>query len=343
MIVIINGPLGVGKTEVSWHLIEHFDRGVMLDGDHIGAVHPFELYDPRRIAYLYQTIRHLVAFHVEHGYHNFVINYVFETPESLAHLRHLLADLDDEIYAFRLTCTEAEMERRIRARGGDRLEWELARFRELSEIQQAGAARGDMGYVVDTTSSTALQVAAAIWQNIRETVELVPYDPDWPAQYEAERARIKAALGDLALEIHHIGSTAVPGLDAKPIIDTMVVVRQLDDAAACIAPLQTLGYTFIDYPQNTDRRFFRKGLPRTHHLHIAEHGSVFLAEHLAFRDALRADAELRRQYATLKAELAMCHKNDRAAYSAAKTAFVEKAVAMWRQSAVRKVSHLRRI
>jgi tRNA A37 N6-isopentenylltransferase MiaA len=87
MIVIINGPCGVGKTEVSWNLVERFPEGVMLDGDHIGAVHPFEIYDQQRIAYLYQTIRHLVAFHIEHGYTNFVVNYVFETPESLAELR----------------------------------------------------------------------------------------------------------------------------------------------------------------------------------------------------------------------------------------------------------------
>lgn len=327
-IIIINGPLGVGKTEVSWRLVEYFDRGVMLDGDYIGAVHPFEIYDDERIEYLYQTMRHLVAFHVEHGYHNFVINYVFETHESLAHLRHLLADLDDEVYAFRLICAESEMKRRIQARDREQLEWELERFRELSAIQKAAATRGDLGYVIDTTSLTVSQVADAIWQNIREAVELEPYSSDWPAQYEAERSCIEAALGKLAVEIHHIGSTAVPGLDAKPIIDIVVAVRQFDDAWDCIAPLDTLGYTFIDYAQNTDRRFFRKGLPRTHHLHIVEQGSEALVRLLAFRDALCANPELRQQYAALKARLATHYKNDRAAYSAAKTAFIEKALAI---------------
>ncbi len=81
MIIIINGPLGVGKTEVSQKLVELFDKGVMLDGDAIGAVHPFKIYDDERIEYLYQTIRHLVAFHIQHGYSNFVINRHFRLDE----------------------------------------------------------------------------------------------------------------------------------------------------------------------------------------------------------------------------------------------------------------------
>ncbi len=326
MIILINGPCGVGKTQVSWALVEHFDKGVMLDGDYVGAVQPFEIYDDERIEYLYQTIRHLVAFHVEHGYANYVINYVFETPQSMARLRQLLSDLDDEIYAFRLTCAQDEMERRIRLRNTDQVAWELERFKELSAIQAVNAARGDLGYVVDTTSLDVSRVADAIWQNIREAVELAPYDPAWPAQYETEQAHIRAALGDLAVGIHHIGSTAVPGLEAKPVIDILVTVRALKDAIACVAPLQTLGYTFVDYAQNTDRRFFRKGLPRTHHLHIVEEGGRSMAEHLAFRDALRADPDLRQRYAELKSELAMRYRNDRATYSAAKTAFIQNAL-----------------
>jgi GrpB-like predicted nucleotidyltransferase (UPF0157 family)/predicted kinase len=328
--IIINGPCGVGKTEVSWDLVARFDKGVMLDGDFIGAVHPFEIYDDERIEYLYQTLRHLVAFHVAHGYHNFVINYVFETPQSLARLRHLLADLDDVVYAFRLTCAEDEMERRIRARNtGQEMEWHLKRFRELRAIQATNAARGDLGYVIDTTSLNVSQVADAIWKNVHEAVELAPYDPGWPAQYEAERARVQAALGDLAVEIHHIGSTAVPGLEAKPVIDILVAVRKLEDAMACVAPLQALGYTFIDYAQNTDRRFFRKGMPRTHHLHIVEQGSATMIQHLAFRDILRAHPELRQQYAQLKAELAARYKRDRATYTDSKSAFVKNVLASY--------------
>ena len=336
MIIIINGPLGIGKTEVSWKLAEHFDHAVMLDGDYIGAVVPFEIYDPERIEYLYQTLSHLVAWHVAHGYQDFVINYVFEEPESLARLRQLLSESSDEIYAFRLVCTEDAADQRIRKRGlalgheGAELDWELHRFRELIQIQDAAARSGDMGFVVDTTHLSAQGVADAIWNNVCEGVELLPYDPEWLARFEAEKARLQSVLGALAVEIQHIGSTAIPGLPAKPVIDILVTVRQLDDASACIAPLQKLGYTFVDYPQNTDRRFFRKGLPRTHHLHIVEQGGASHHEHIDFRDALLANPAWCEEYRQLKAELAEKYKNDRAKYSESKGAFVSSVLQRWR-------------
>lgn len=78
MIVILNGSVGVGKTSVSCALNESLDRSVMLDGDYLGAVRPFEIYDDARVAYLYKTVVHLLEFHQAHGYTNFVINYVLE-------------------------------------------------------------------------------------------------------------------------------------------------------------------------------------------------------------------------------------------------------------------------
>jgi GrpB-like predicted nucleotidyltransferase (UPF0157 family)/predicted kinase len=326
MIIIINGPLGVGKTEVAWKLIEKFDRAVMLDGDYLGAVHPFEIHNEQRADYLYQTLHHVTAFHVAHGWHNFVIDYVFETPESLAKLRHLLSDLDDVTYAFRLTCSAEEIDRRIRTRSSDpeRLAWESKRFRELRAIQDTNARRGDLGFVFDTTHLSIQGIADAIWNNITEEVALVPYDPAWPQMFEEEKKFIEAALGDRVTEIHHIGSTAIPGLAAKPVIDIMLVVRGLNEAVDCIGPLSDLGYAFIDYPQNTDRRFFRKGVPRTHHAHIVAQGNAELAHHLAFRAALRADPQLRDEYAALKYQLAERHRNDRAQYSDSKTKFVRR-------------------
>jgi GrpB-like predicted nucleotidyltransferase (UPF0157 family)/predicted kinase len=334
MIIIINGPCGIGKTSVAWELNARFDRAVMLDGDYVGAVQPFEIYDDERVAYLFRTLRHLIVFHIEQGgYHDFVINYVFETPEQLAGLRHLLSDLDDVIYAYRLVASDETIEARIRKRELESdadLRWHLSRYKELVAIQEATAKRGDLGFVVDTTGLTAAEAADAIWRDIHEAVELVGYDPAWPDMFEAERAKIVAALGDLALAVHHIGSTAIPGVDAKPVIDTMVVVRHLDDAVECIAPLRELGYAFIDYPQNIDRRFFRKGKPRTHHLHIVEAGNQSLADHIDFRDALRADADLRRQYQELKHALRAEHERDRARYSESKGEFVARVLAQWR-------------
>ena len=326
MIILINGPLGVGKTEVAWKLIEKFERAVMLDGDYLGAVHPFEIHDPQRVAYLYATICHVAKFHVDHGWQNLVVDYVFEQPESLAQLRRALNEIDDVTYAYRLTCSAEEIDRRIRSRSSDpdRLAWELRRFRELQALQDRNARRGDLGFVIDTTGLSLEEAADAIWRDITSEVTIDPYDPQWPTMYEEERERINGALDGLIAEIHHVGSTAVPGLPAKPIIDIMIAVRKFEDAIECIGPLHDLGYAFIDYPQNTERRFFRKGQPRTHHLHIVEVGSAELRDHLVFRDALRANAEWRDQYATLKSALADRHRNDRAQYSESKTEFVQK-------------------
>lgn len=171
MIIIINGPLGIGKTTVAWALNARMGPSVMLDGDFIGAVEPFEIYDEARIAYLYKTLAQLVAYHQrEGGYRNFVINYVFETPESLADLLALLRPLDDAIHVFRLTCAPEEMERRIRERGRADYEgqpsWELERCHELAAIQEAAAQRGFLGSVVDASALDVEQTAAAIWAQV---------------------------------------------------------------------------------------------------------------------------------------------------------------------------------
>lgn len=168
MIVIINGPCGIGKTTVAWKLQHRFERSVMLDGDHVGAVHPFEIYDDARIAYLYRTMQHLIKYHVAAGgYQDFVINYVFETPESLADLCGLLDGLAGEVRTFRLVASDEAIEARIRGRedAGD-LEWYLNRYKELVTIQTAAAKRGDMGEVVDTTGLLPTEVADLIWSRL---------------------------------------------------------------------------------------------------------------------------------------------------------------------------------
>ena len=170
MIIIINGPLGIGKSETSWELLYLFDKAAMLDGDYLGAVQPFEIYDEQRIAHLYETLRLVAGLHYTHGYQNLVINYVFETPESLANLRRLLVELDKQIYTFRLTCSEAEIARRIKQRSSDPegLAWELQRFRELTAIQNANARHGDLGEVINTTELSAREAARAIWEKTHE-------------------------------------------------------------------------------------------------------------------------------------------------------------------------------
>ena len=166
MIIIINGSLGVGKSSVSDELTWKFDKSIHLDGDYIGNVHPFEIYDEARIDHLYRTLALLVGFHHENGYHNFVINYVFESHDSLQLLLNLLVPLDPSIHIYWLTCDENEQAKRIRGRRRDELEWELSRFVELQRIQRKAAQLGFIGKEVDTTGLTSAEVAEKIWNDI---------------------------------------------------------------------------------------------------------------------------------------------------------------------------------
>ncbi len=163
-----------------------------------------------------------------------------------------------------------------------------------------------------------------------EPVAIVDYDHRWPARYEEERAKILKAIGDKLVLIEHIGSTAVLGLAAKPIIDIMAAVRRLADAEACIGPLQRIGYQYVpEYElELPERRYFHKGSPesRMHHLHIVEITSDFWRRHLLFRDYLRAHLEVAREYEGLKRRLAERHRFDRQAYTEAKTEFVQAVV-----------------
>jgi GrpB-like predicted nucleotidyltransferase (UPF0157 family) len=160
----------------------------------------------------------------------------------------------------------------------------------------------------------------------RVEVVLAAYNPAWPALYEAERATLQRATGDLFVVVEHIGSTAVPGLAAKPIIDIAATVCNLDQVNGYLEPLHTLGYLYVpEYEAEVpERRYFRKGLPGacTCHLHIYPVGHAQWDRHIRFRDYLRAHPATARAYAELKQHLASEHRWDRQAYTEAKTAFV---------------------
>jgi GrpB-like predicted nucleotidyltransferase (UPF0157 family) len=162
-----------------------------------------------------------------------------------------------------------------------------------------------------------------------EPIRLVPYDPSWPVRFEAERELLEKAIGPWIVGgIHHIGSTAVAGLEAKPVIDIMAGVRDLEESRACFGPLAHLGYVHFPYLPE-ERHWFCKPDPaaRTHHLHLVPAGSRRFRDHLAFRDRLRADPELAREYAELKRELAARFEHDREAYTSGKDDFVRRALA----------------
>ena len=166
-------------------------------------------------------------------------------------------------------------------------------------------------------------------QGYRDVI-VVEYDPSWPERYERERAAIVEALGDVmegVAGIEHVGSTAVPGLAAKPIIDIMVGLRELPVGERCVQPLEALEYEYRGEAGIPGRYYFRKGNPRSHHLHMVEHGSEFWRRHILFRDLLRKRPAVAREYAALKKELAVRYRTDRLAYTEAKTPFIDAALA----------------
>jgi len=153
----------------------------------------------------------------------------------------------------------------------------------------------------------------------------VAYDAQWPARFAAERALLHAAIGAQAVGgIHHVGSTSVPGLDAKPVIDILVGVDDLAASRALFGAVEGLGYHYAPYRTEEMHWFCKPSRAhRTHHLHLIPAASPRFREELEFRDALRADPSLAARYAQLKHELAGRHREDREAYTEAKSEFVE--------------------
>lgn len=155
-------------------------------------------------------------------------------------------------------------------------------------------------------------------------VRLVPYSDTWPALYAAEIARITQLLeaAGVRLVFEHTGSTAVPGLAAKPIIDILAGLADEEGRDAAIAALQAAGYTHRGEQEIPGRDFFRRGDPRQYHVHLARVDSSFWHDHRTFRDWLRTHPDAAAAYMALKRELAARFPADREAYINGKTAFV---------------------
>ena len=166
----------------------------------------------------------------------------------------------------------------------------------------------------------------------KRKVEIVNYDLQWPTLYEKEKALIQKAIGNITVRIEHIGSTAVPGLGSKPIIDIMAAVNTLSDAEQCIEPLQSIGYEYVpEYEASIpERRYFHKGHPpkeQHYHLHMVELTSDFWKKHLLFRDYLRTHPKIAQKYHQLKKRLALKYGSNREGYTEAKTSFIKSIVA----------------
>lgn len=163
-----------------------------------------------------------------------------------------------------------------------------------------------------------------------DPIRIVPYDPEWNASFEKYRQPLEVALASaLVRPVEHIGSTAVPGLASKPIVDMLAVVSDIDNVD--MAAVTDIGWLFAPEPSDEAERRRSFCTPsvehRTHHLHVVEQEFESWRQWLAFRDHLRCDPETARRYAELKIELASAHgddPNDRAPYRQGKSAFIDE-------------------
>lgn len=160
-------------------------------------------------------------------------------------------------------------------------------------------------------------------------VRVVTYDPAWPSLFAAEAARLRTIveLAGLPLVLEHMGSTAVPGLVAKPVLDLLGGYPSGASVSPYVATLEGADYVHRGEQGIPGREYFRRGAPRAYHLHLVVQGGPFWREHLAFRDALRAHSDVRAAYAALKLDLARRFPRDREAYTDGKSAFVRRVVA----------------
>jgi GrpB-like predicted nucleotidyltransferase (UPF0157 family) len=155
-----------------------------------------------------------------------------------------------------------------------------------------------------------------------DRVRLRPYTSRWAELFALEAPRIRAALGAMVVDVQHVGSTSIPGLMAKPILDIVVGLDQLAIYPLCIGPLAALGYEHVPWQGLAQNEVFSRGTPRTHLVHVVEHGGEKWRDYLKFRERLANVPGLAREYEALKRDLATTHELDRPGYTAAKHTFI---------------------
>ena len=220
------------------------------------------------------------------------------------HLHHLTPEPRDYEFLYpdflwAVYLSEARLIERNHARRGGEYE-EEAVFRSVGDASDLGLSSGSRFFL---TASDGIRKG-------QTPVVVVPYDPIWPAMFERERVTIMSALASIDVAIEHNGSTAVPGLAAKPKIDILVGLRTWDDLNPAVDALLAIGYEHERQLIKPRTFSVKRGRPTTHRVRFVERGSVLWSENLAFRDDLRADPDLAARYGHLKQDLAQRYAGD---------------------------------
>lgn len=154
-------------------------------------------------------------------------------------------------------------------------------------------------------------------------VFLIPWTEDWEREFILEKERIQNRIGNYTVAVHHIGSTSVKHLIAKPIIDIAIEIKNFNEGEFCVPPLEKIGYSYKGTNILPERHYFNKGEPGTHQIHMYQSGNKYLLEQLKFRDYLRNYEEARVEYEQLKLELSKSNKDNKHQYAEEKTDFVK--------------------
>jgi GrpB-like predicted nucleotidyltransferase (UPF0157 family) len=216
----------------------------------------------------------------------------------------------------------------------DRYALEAARL-GVQPDQLAPEERARLTREVLAVQYPGIEFAPASGRRVADSVEVIAYSDEWADSFEAWRMRLSEALGEAADRIEHVGSTAVPGLDAKPIIDIQVSVVDVEDEGAYVPAIEALEVSLRF--REPGHRYFRPAgnQPRTVQIHVCETGGEWEREHLLFRDYLRAHQEARLAYTRLKRDLSDRYRDDRLAYNEGKTIFILDALGQAESWAIR--------
>jgi GrpB-like predicted nucleotidyltransferase (UPF0157 family) len=196
----------------------------------------------------------------------------------------------------------------------------LARGIPVEALEAADRSR--LAVEVLTARDPGFTIVPESGRRQRDLVDVVQYDPEWPLRFQAWQRRLAMALAAIEPRIEHIGSTAVPGLSAKPVIDVSIAVSNVEDEASYGPAIEGLGVDLRS--RETGHRYFRPAgdRPREIQIHVCDRGSTFERAHLLFRDYLRQDQVVAGEYGRVKAEAAVRFRDDRIAYNEAKSGFI---------------------
>ncbi len=326
-IYLITGPMAAGKSTVSRLLASRFERGVHLEGDAFrrsivsGRVDITPDLPEEALAQLH--LRYRLAAAAADGYFEAGFTVALEDVVAgplLGDWRMMLRSRPCHVVVLFPSMEAIAAREAGRAEKGY-VDWTVE---QLYDGFQQHTPR--VGMWLDTTNMTADETVDEILRrtsSAREAIVISDYDADWPRQFEEIALPVREAMASLGATIEHIGSTSVPGLAAKPIIDIDVVVRSTGDVQPAIDRLRALGYEYQGDKGIPGRdAFLAPRGSRPHHLYVVVGGTEPHRNHIEFRDELRAHPEVAHDYAALKLRLANEHQADRLGYTDGKDAFV---------------------